>query len=505
MNASNHLKFLVFIFMVLGIGITLYQIFVLHTPLNENQLEDFWTIDARVSFDVRQERAVALEFYLPPYNKDFEISNELFIAGDYGQSVFEDDVNRQVVWTARRVGGKQTLFYRFNLTRVAAPSAAVAEYKGETWRAPIEVPQKNALAVEALVTEIRQKSVDTVSFITTAINKIHNEHDDNIKFLLGSNKSPENKLRLLEILLSQAHIPIQTVHMLNLAVDGNHQPEIWIRSYIEREKDTSWHYFNLANAAQGIPKDRLIWWIGDNPLISGTGSISPHVDFSVVKNELTIRSLEKISDGGDFSLYSLPISTQTTYQLMLMIPFGVFIILVLRNIVGLNTLGTFTPVLIALAFRDTGLAFGIVFFCVIISIGLLVRAYLEHLKLQMLPRLSVVLTVVIIMIIAGSMLCHKLGLSQGLSITLFPMVILTMSIERLSVTWEERGGGYAFRVGLGTLVAASCVYLVLDIPFLNYFVFTFPAIILVIIAFMLALGRYSGYRLMELGRFKALL
>lgn len=503
MNSSNHLKFLIFVLIVLGIGIPLYQVFVLHTPLKENKLENVWTVDVRINFDMRKERALALEFYLPPPNNGFEINNELFIANGYGQSIFEDDLNRQVVWTARKVKGKQTIFYRFNLNQTAMP--AVPKYKGETWRMPIEVPQKNALAVETLVLEIRQKSVDISSFITTAINKVHDGNDSNIKFLLGSDTSPENKLRLLEILLSQAHIPIQTVHALNLAEDGNHQLELWIRSYIEREKNTSWYYFNITTAAQGLPANRLIWWVGDNPIINGAAPVTAHVDFSVVKNELTLHSLEKLSNKSNFSLYSLPITTQIAYQLMLMIPFGVLIILIVRNIVGIDTLGTFTPVLIALAFRDTGLVFGIVFFSIIMCIGLLMRAYLEHLKLQMLPRLSIVLTFVIIMIIVCSMLSFKLGFTKGLSITLFPMVILTMSIERLSITREEQGAWYALRVWLGSLVAATCVFVVLDISYLIYFVFTFPAILLAAIAFMLVIGRYRGYRLLELGRFKALL
>ncbi|WP_408962240.1 7TM domain-containing protein, partial [Pseudomonas aeruginosa] len=62
---------------------------------------------------------------------------------------------------------------------------------------------------------------------------------------------------------------------------------------------------------------------------------------------------------------------------MIMIPIGVLVILILRNLIGLQTLGTFTPVLIALAFarpacngyrpvhRDHRL-------------GLSLRSYLEH-------------------------------------------------------------------------------------------------------------------------------
>ncbi|WP_425048955.1 7TM domain-containing protein, partial [Pseudomonas aeruginosa] len=53
------------------------------------------------------------------------------------------------------------------------------------------------------------------------------------------------------------------------------------------------------------------------------------------------------------------------------------------------------------------------------------------------------LTFVVVMIAVISLFSHKLGFESGLSIALFPMVILTMTIERLSITWEERGGGHA--------------------------------------------------------------
>jgi hypothetical protein len=84
-------------------------------------------------------------------------------------------------------------------------------------------------------------------------------------------------------------------------------------------------------------------------------------------------------------------------------------------------------------------------------------------------------------------------------------VILTMTIERLSITWEERGGGHAMKVAIGTLFAASLAHIIMSIPELIYFVFTFPAVLLILVGFMLAMGRYRGYRLTELVRFKAFL
>lgn len=300
---------------------------------------------------------------------------------------------------------------------------------------------------------------------------------------------------------------MERLHTIRLQADIIQSPELWLRSY----NGDKWLYFNPQSGTQGLPIDRMVWWLGDEPLFNIEGGSQPTVSFTLNNSEINAIRLAQLSsenaDAGflDYSLYGLPLQTQQTYQIMIMIPLGVMVILILRNLGGLQTLGTFTPVLIALAFRETQLGFGIMLFTIITTLGLALRSYLEHLKLQMLPRLSVVLTFVVVLIAAISLFSHKLGLERGLSVSLFPMVILTMTIERLSITWEERGGNHAFKVAIGTLFAASLAHYLMSISELNYFIFTFPAVLLIMVAFMLAMGRYRGYRLTELFRFKAFL
>ena len=325
--------------------------------------------------------------------------------------------------------------------------------------------------------------------------------------LLAGDQSTQNKAKAIELLLSIAHVPMERVHTIRLAADQPQSPELWLRSF----NGENWLYFNPETGEQGLPADRLVWWTGDDNLITVDGGKKAQVTFSLNNSEMNAIRLAKLTDENtdadflEYSLYGLPLQTQQTYQIMIMIPIGVLVILILRNLGGLQTLGTFTPVLIALAFRETQLGFGIALFTIITALGLSLRSYLEHLKLQMLPRLSVVLTFVVILIAVISLLSHKLGLERGLSVALFPMVILTMTIERLSITWEERGGGHAFKVAIGTLFAATLAHLLMTVPELTYFIFTFPAVLLIMVGFMLAMGRYRGYRLTELFRFKAFL
>jgi hypothetical protein len=101
-------------------------------------------------------------------------------------------------------------------------------------------------------------------------------------------------------------------------------------------------------------------------------------------------------------------------------------------------------------------------------------------------------------------LTNKLGLERGLSMALFPMVIITMTIERMSIVWDELGSFETIKQGTGSIIAAMIAYLIMSISYVEHLLFVFPELLLILLAATLLLGRYSGFRLLELRRFKAL-
>jgi hypothetical protein len=206
----------------------------------------------------------------------------------------------------------------------------------------------------------------------------------------------------------------------------------------------------------------------------------------------------------DFSILSLPLQTQQVYKILLMVPLGIFFLVVLRNVIGMKAFGTFMPVLIAMSFRETQLLWGVILFTLIVSVGLMIRFYLEHLKLLLVPRLAVLVMVVVITMMILSVLTHNLGLDRGLSISLFPIVIMTMTIERMTIVWDERGAGEAMKQAIGSLIIATFAYAIMSNPYLEHLFFVFPELLLLVVAATLLLGRYKGFRLMELTRFKVL-
>ena len=111
---------------------------------------------------------------------------------------------------------------------------------------------------------------------------------------------------------------------------------------------------------------------------------------------------------------------------------------------------------------------------------------------------------VIAIIALLSVLTYKLGLTEGMRITFFPMIILSWTIERMSILWEEEGPKEVVKQGGGSLLVAVIAYLAMDNSLIQHLTFNYLGLQLVIMATVLLMGNYTGYRLSELKRFKPL-
>jgi hypothetical protein len=203
-----------------------------------------------------------------------------------------------------------------------------------------------------------------------------------------------------------------------------------------------------------------------------------------------------------FDLTRLPISMKKTLTLLLLLPTGALITAFFRNLIGIRTFGTFTPTLLALSLVNSDWRIGVVIFFLILGVGLLCRVLLNWLKLLAVPRLGVILTVVVICLIVAVSACEYFGFAPTARSILLPVVIMTMMIERFFITLEEDGGKDALKVLCGTIVAAICCFILLHSAPIGQVVLTFPEIQLFIAAVFVLIGRYSGYRLSELWRFR---
>ena len=206
----------------------------------------------------------------------------------------------------------------------------------------------------------------------------------------------------------------------------------------------------------------------------------------------------------DFSIYALPVEQQGIFKGLLLIPVAVMVVVLMRILVGVRTSGTFMPVLIALAFIQTTLLVGLIIFLGLVGAGLWIRSYLSQLNLLLVSRVAAVIIVVIVLMAVLAVTSYKLGLHQALTVTFFPTVIVAWTIERMSILWEEEGGHEVLIQGSGSLLVAILAYLAMSTAIVEHLTFNFPELLLSLLGVILILGKYTGFRLSELYRFRDL-
>jgi hypothetical protein len=511
MSAKNSLllspvAMLVLLLTAIALLIVFLKVNFLHMPLVPGEESNVWTVEARIDFTGRNGPA-RVTFQLPAVTPGFTVLDENFVSRGFGLTVEETGGGRDAVWTRRRSQGEQALFYRQQVYQEDRNFSELAESlpQSEFPAAPV-YPEPLASAIDDVLTRARNESADIFTFASRLMSILADPIDENVRVIRDSRPRSE-WVPLLQEILAGARIPSRIVYGISLRPDFIDQRLI---TWLEVNNGDSWRGFNPETGEAGYPENFYPWSKDMAEVIDTDGVRNLSLSFSTARTTLNQVDLAQQVEGGlgtgllNFTLYSLPIPTQDVYKVLLMVPLGALVIAFMRVMVGIPTFGTFTPILIALAFRETQLGWGVTLFVAILSVGFLVRVGLANLRLLLVPRLACMLVVVIGLMVLMSLFSARIGFTQGLSIALFPMVILTMTIERMSIVWEERGTKETIKETIGTLIVSMCGYYVMNHPQLMHLMFNFPELLLIVLAGCMMFGSYNGYRLSEILRFKDL-
>lgn len=503
MNSNKrHLYGLIFTLFVVGLGLFFYRHLILDVPLTDTESVNSWMVEANLRFTAEKNMPVKASFTIPYMPPHYAILDEYFISQNYGVTTALNGHNRRALWTLRRSNGSQSLYYRA-IFRETDNNEAYLTKPPALKKLILEENKKTA--VDTVIGIARQSSADIQTFAQGVIKEL-NKKDGNAKLLVGTDFTDINLVNAAILILNQAKIYAIPCQGLYLSQQNKADFKLFLAIYNGKD----WLYINPINGIAGLPKDFLVWQYGLEPMFDVIGGKKAQFSLTVSPTPMNALSIAKARGAQTnsqllrFSLLQLPVNAQETYKILLTVPIGAFIILILRNFIGLSTFGTFMPVLIALAFRETHVIWGIILFTIIVSFGLIARFYLDQLRLLLVPRLAAILTVVILLMILISVVSQNLGLYSGLSVALFPMVILTMTIERMCITWDERGAYDAIKSGVGSMVAAVIAFWAMNYEPMQYLMFAFPELLLVLLAIILWFGQYRGYRVLELFRFNAL-
>ncbi len=188
-------------------------------------------------------------------------------------------------------------------------------------------------------------------------------------------------------------------------------------------------------------------------------------------------------------------------NLILVLPVIACLVVIFRNIVGIETFGTFAPVIVSLAFLMTGLVWGVVIFCVIVGLGVVLRGALQWLRIQLVARLAILIALVSAMMAGLTVVGAYLGIGALLNVSIFPMVIMSNVIENFTTTQVESGTRQALRLTINTLVVCSACYLIIERGGVQSIILAYPEILLGVVALEVAIGKWRGLRLLEYARF----
>ncbi|MCG3731202.1 inactive transglutaminase family protein [Vibrio cincinnatiensis] len=497
---TSRVPFYLSILLLVAIGITLSMI--RHqsygVPWTPGETRQVWDIEARIEFNA-QGKEVKVSLAAPHTQDGFTLVGENASSPGYGISYLTTETGRRAEWSIRQATGPQTIYYKTQFLvdpqAKATPILPAQSLSKPTFDGPEEI------AAIALIEQANRHSADDVTFTRELIKTLNDTENQNAALLLNK----MSKVDAVQKLLSYQQIANKVVGVIKLE-DGRrrqairHMNQVW--------DGQKWVLFNPETGIQPTQPNLLVWDESNISLLDVIGGQNSQVHFTMIAQEVSPQQAtnSKVEADGllNLSIHSLPLEEQAMFKTIMLIPIGALIVVFLRVIIGLKTSGTFMPVLIAVAFVQTQLTTGIVGFLLIVGTGLIIRSYLSKLNLLLVARISAVIISVILIISVFTVVAFKIGLTEGLTITFFPMIILSWTIERMSILWEEEGAKEVILQGGGSLLTAVLIYLAMTNAYVQHLTFNFIGLQLVVLAAILLLGTYTGYRITELRRFKPL-
>ncbi len=231
---------------------------------------------------------------------------------------------------------------------------------------------------------------------------------------------------------------------------------------------------------------------------------NPTVPVSILIAAATVGVLSLRRGSPSLVPAELPEADRQLVEFLLLLPVAALVCSIVRNVIGLHTYGTFAPALLGLAFRDVPSPLGLFLLVTVLSVGWVARRGIARLNLLQVPRSAAMLTIISAILLAYVIVSNRRGAPVARDIPFLPMVIVTALIERFWTTEEEDGTGAAVRALANTFLTAGFVFLVVRLEAVRNAFVESPEALGLILSAQLLVGRYTGYRLTELHRFRDL-
>ncbi len=509
--------------LALGMGLTRHA--VLGPAIDGPRGLSAWKVTFVASGRLRGDD-VSITLLLPPDFRHQHIFDEQFQSSDLiNRTTRGNDVtSRQVSW--RRAGpanaGPVRLSYSFRcLLGMHQPTEHMKQRThqidggsgGDTLR-PSPLIQSDQDPIRRLASELTvegQAQADMARAFYDRVRELETEptlaSQSAVDCLHAGRGDSGGKSRLLVALCRNRGIHARL--LTGLLLSPEHDPALhhWAEAWVNG------HWLPMdpirgVFGSQHFPTNYLVLHLGDDDFFHGRG----------MQRGFVAQNLQDANDLGEdeppsllrtwlqqISLHALRPAEHQLVKILLLLPLGALIVAVFRTLIGVPTFGTFSPALIGIAFLDlNALKWGLIIFVGTVLVGWFFRKAIDRFHLLQVPRTAALLTLIVLFLLAVVVAASHFGILATQVIALFPLVILTHLVERFWTVESEDGTGASFRTLLGTMLVAVTISLALSPPVVSSWMFRYPETLGVVLAVNFLLGRYTGYRLSELIRFRDL-
>jgi hypothetical protein len=504
--------------LLLGLGVFVWKTLVLDLPLAPGDAEGLWRVELVLSARGVGRRG-SVRVPLPSSGPGQAVFDERTVSDRLVFTIRTEDGQRLGVWSGRFEGvhelvhGFRVQLDEYNVELAAGgseppPPELVRRYATSSPELPSENPEV-AAQLERLTLprpEDRLARLRSLfAFVADEVATVDTAADDAILALTSREGSPVGKTRLLVTLLRAVGMPSRIVLGLQLRPELPPVETVWAEAWV----DGGWVPLSPVEGLFGRrPADRVALRVGSDEALQKTGIDAVGRRYFALRERLRPEELAALMVPpspwlAPLSLYRLPVATQTALRGLLLLPLGALAVAFFRNVVGVPTFGTFMPILIAFSLRAYPLGAGLLLVGAVLTIGILGRLVLDRLRLLLVPRLAVLLCIVVLGVTAAALLGRSAETRELFAGVLFPLVILTMLIERFSVTVSEEGWRSAFARGATSLLVAVAVHPVFRSPTAEQLMFGFPELVVATMGLLILIGGYTGFRVVDLIRFRA--
>lgn len=437
--------------------------------------------------------------------------------------------DRETVWKRRPMANDKdrkpfTITYSFLCTLgMHKPMPPMNERSAELDRAPEnDGSLRSAPRIESDHREIQELARQLTDDIRVSSDQVRAFHDyvkdlpvrdtegagGALDCLQNTGGDDAGRSRLLVALCRSRGIPARVVTGIAFNPSAPAAVHHWAEAWVRSQDGPDGHWLPACPTyghfgTHGWPATYLVVRLDDEQIVRSPGDprvsvlARPHVD-QPAADEPAIKTFWRIA-----TFASLPPAEQHLIRFLLLLPLATVVVGVFRVLIGVRTFGVFSPALLGLIFRDLrGLPWGLGIFVGTVLVGWIFRKFLDRYNLLLIPRAAVMLTLIIAFLIAIVVLAARADVHVTAYIALFPLIILTHMVERFWTVEAEDGTGSSFKTLFGTILVAVAVAVSLSPDAISRWMFRFPETLGLVVAVLLLLGRYTGYRLTELYRFQ---